>query len=87
MDHRLRIDWIRCEGYGLCGDYAPELIVLDEWRYPLVPSEAVEPRLMDQASRAVDCCPVRALSLVPDGPSGSRAGRTDRLQPRRPGQG
>ena len=31
---RLRVDWIRCDGYGLCGDLLPDLIPLDEWRYP-----------------------------------------------------
>jgi ferredoxin len=80
MDRRLSVDWIKCQGYGLCGDYAPELIELDEWRYPLVPSGAVDPRLFDVAARAVDCCPVRALSLVPATASGSREGRTARLR-------
>ena len=33
---RLRVDWIRCDGYGLCGDFVPDLIELDDWRYPII---------------------------------------------------
>ncbi len=47
MEVRLRVDWIRCDGYGLCGDFVPDLIDLDEWRYPILrpgPVEAEPPR-------------------------------------------
>ena len=30
QDIRLRVDWIRCDGYGLCGDLLPDVIELDE---------------------------------------------------------
>jgi ferredoxin len=62
--HELRVDWIRCDGYGLCGDLAPEVIELDEWRYPIVNSAGVPDRLLNDAQRAIDCCPMHALSLV-----------------------
>ena len=63
MERRLRVDWIRCDGYGLCGDYAPELIDLDEWRYPILrPVPIVGSRLHD-AQRVVDCCPMKALRI------------------------
>ena len=26
METRLRVDWILCDGYGLCGDLLPDLI-------------------------------------------------------------
>lgn len=63
MDMRLRVDWIRCDGYGLCGDLLPDLIDLDEWRYPILQPGPVDRALLDEAQRAVDCCPMKALAL------------------------
>jgi ferredoxin len=60
---RLRVDWIKCDGYGLCGDMLPEAIDLDEWRYPILRPGPVDPALLDDAQRAVDCCPMKALIL------------------------
>jgi ferredoxin len=62
-ERRLRVDWIRCDGYGTCGDLLPELIDLDEWRYPIVARGSVPGHLLDEAQRAVDCCPMKALIL------------------------
>lgn len=28
------IDWTACQGHGLCADFLPEHITLDEWGYP-----------------------------------------------------
>ena len=58
-----RIDWIRCDGYGLCGDLAPNLIELDDWRYPILVRGPLAPDEIGDAQRAVDCCPMRALTL------------------------
>jgi ferredoxin len=63
MERRLRIDWIKCDGYGVCGDYAPELIDLDEWRYPILRPVPITGGLAHDAQRAVDCCPTKALTL------------------------
>ena len=63
MDVRLRVDWIKCDGYGLCGDFAPDLIGLDEWRYPILQPGPVDPSRLHDAQRAVDCCPMKALIL------------------------
>lgn len=63
MAKRLRVDWIKCDGYGLCGDMLPEAIDLDEWRYPILHPGPVDPWLLDDARRAVDCCPMKALTL------------------------
>ena len=62
-DLRLRVDWIRCDGYGACGDLLPEAIDLDEWRYPILRPGTVERARLDDAQRAVDCCPRQALFL------------------------
>jgi ferredoxin len=72
-EHRLRVDWIRCEGFGLCGDYAPALVDLDEWGYPILRSKTVAAALLDDAQRIVDCCPVKALHLERMQPSPDRS--------------
>jgi ferredoxin len=60
---KLRVDWIRCDGYGLCGDLIPDVIELDDWRYPIVPREPIDRGLLNDVQRAVDCCPMKALIL------------------------
>ena len=59
------MDWIRCDGYGLCGDLLPDLIGLDDWRYPILPAGTIESAQLDDVRRAIDCCPMRALILEP----------------------
>jgi ferredoxin len=67
MARELRVDWLRCDGYGLCGDLAPDAIGLDDWRYPVILEGALEPGLLDDVQRAIDCCPMHALRLVDSG--------------------
>ena len=62
-EFKLRVDWILCDGYGLCGDLLPDLIELDEWRYPIVPREPIDGQLRHDAQRAIDCCPMKALAF------------------------
>jgi ferredoxin len=62
-DARLRVDWILCDGYGLCGDLLPDLIKLDDWRYPIIPRFPIDPARRHDIQRAVDCCPMKALSV------------------------
>lgn len=73
MERRLRVDWIRCDGYGLCGDLAPDLVELDEWRYPILRDVPIRGALLDDARRAADCCPMRALILEPVAADGRRS--------------
>jgi ferredoxin len=63
VEARFRVDWITCDGYGLCGDLVPDLIALDEWRYPIVLPGPIDPGRLHDAQRAVDCCPMKALRL------------------------
>ncbi|MDQ4490427.1 ferredoxin [Sinomonas sp. ASV486] len=62
----LHIDFTVCEGRGLCTELLPEVLVRDDWGYPMgrggrdVP---VPGSLADAAQDAVDLCPVRALML------------------------
>ncbi len=73
MEVKFRVDWIRCDGYGLCGDFVPDLIDLDEWRYPILRPGPVDAGRRDDAQRAVDCCPMKALILEPVGAGRRRA--------------
>jgi ferredoxin len=59
----LAVDRIRCDGYGMCAELLPELIELDDWGYPIVRPGPVPDQLIGLARRAVDVCPVLALSL------------------------
>ena len=62
-DVRFEVDWILCDGYGLCGDLVPDLIGLDDWRYPILHPDPVDRERLYDAQRAVDCCPMKALRL------------------------
>jgi ferredoxin len=59
----LAVDRIVCDGYGICAELLPELIDLDDWGYPIISAEPVQPYLRDHAERAVAMCPVLALSI------------------------
>ena len=65
---RLHVDWTRCDGHGLCADLLPEVLVRDEWGYPISrrPDGVlnVDGSLRQHAERAVDLCPLLALKLV-----------------------
>ena len=60
---RLRVDWPRCAGHGLCAELMPEVVDLDDWGFPVVTGE-VEPALERTARAAVAACPSLALRLT-----------------------
>ena len=64
---RLRVDFIACDGRGLCAEVLPELITLDDWRFPVVSGQDVPPRLLADARATVRVCPRLALRLDPGG--------------------
>jgi len=51
-----------CEGRGLCAELLPEVIVLDDWGFPIIVGR-VPGRLADEAAEAVRLCPRLALRL------------------------
>jgi ferredoxin len=59
----IRIDRIRCDGFGMCAELLPELVELDDWGYPIVRIGVVPGDLLPLARRAVDVCPVLAFRL------------------------
>jgi ferredoxin len=66
---RLRLNPIACDAHGLCAELLPELVVLDEWGYPIVTTGPVPPGLLRHARRAVSACPTLALRLEREGGS------------------
>jgi ferredoxin len=63
MAVRLRVDPIRCDGFGHCAELAPELVVLDEWGYPILTEKPLSPRERRLAEDAMLQCPRKALFL------------------------
>lgn len=60
---QVHIDRTVCSGHGVCAELLPELLGLDEWGYPLLPTGPVPRSLERHARRAVAGCPVLALRL------------------------
>jgi ferredoxin len=60
---RLRVDFIACDGRGLCAEALPELVSLDDWGFPVVGDRVVPPRLLADARATVRACPRLALRL------------------------
>lgn len=61
---RLKVDWTRCEGHGLCARIAPEMIKLDADGFPEFLDVAVPFWLTKEAGQAVDMCPALALTMT-----------------------
>jgi ferredoxin len=68
---RLHVDWTRCDGHGACTELLPELLLRDDWGFPLSRSgerdPGVPPDLLPHARRARKACPLLALTLTRDG--------------------
>ena len=60
----MTIDRIKCDGHGLCEELLPELIRLDDWGYPIIAGDPIPAYLMPHAQRAVEGCPVLALTML-----------------------
>lgn len=65
MSVTVGVDWIACDGRGLCAELLPERIGVDEWGYPVISSEPLPADLVPEARRAVAACPKLALTLRP----------------------
>lgn len=64
MSAHVSVDWVACDGRGLCAELLPERISLDEWGYPIIDPEAVDGETARFARMAVSSCPTRALRLL-----------------------
>lgn len=61
---KLVVNPIACDAHGLCVEMLPELIVLDDWGYPILNIPEVPEDLEELARAAVSACPTLALRLV-----------------------
>jgi ferredoxin len=61
MTSSLLVDWPACKARGLCFELLPEIVLLDDWGYPIVGE--VPDHLLDAAREAVRACPTLALRL------------------------
>jgi ferredoxin len=57
------VDFIACDGRGLCAEALAELITPDDWGFPIVSSRDVPPRLLADARATIRACPRLALRL------------------------
>lgn len=61
----VQVNPILCDGVGMCSHFAPDLIAVDQWGYPILPNHELSQDELQQARAAVAACPVRALTLAP----------------------
>jgi ferredoxin len=62
----LQVNPILCDGFGHCGELAPELVTMDEWGYPIISSEPTafsDVRVHESARYAERGCPRQALRI------------------------
>ena len=59
----LRVDPVACDGRGICAELLPEMIVMDDWGFPIVDTSRIAPELVAPAKRAAAACPTLALHL------------------------
>lgn len=67
----MSVNPILCDGFGHCGELAPDLVHMDEWGYPIittVPVPLSNLAALESARYAVRGCPRQALRIdrVPD---------------------
>ena len=75
-DTVLHIDWVKCDGRGLCTELLPDVLGRDEWGYPAPKTSdpakrsnvPISPRHLEAAIDAVALCPLAALTLLPQRP-------------------
>jgi ferredoxin len=60
------VDWLRCDGHGVCAEVAPEVFGLDDWGYPTVSDGPLSRADEKVARRAATACPAVALRLRRD---------------------
>jgi ferredoxin len=63
LKRRLRVNPVACDGVGICGHLAAELVRFDSWGYPIVTDRALHRRDLGRATAAVAACPKQALFI------------------------
>lgn len=62
------LDASRCQGHAQCHSVCPEIFELDDYGHAAISPEdgQVPAELKDQARRAAEGCPERAIALIED---------------------
>lgn len=68
----LHIDWVKCDGRGLCTELLPDLLGRDKWGFPFATTGDRSERTnvpipihrREAANDAISLCPLLALSLI-----------------------
>ena len=61
--HRLVVDFIACDGWGICADLLPDHVELDDWGYPILVDDVVLKSDLRKARKAIGACPALAMRL------------------------
>jgi ferredoxin len=61
---RIQVDRAMCQGHALCAAAAPDLYTLDGDGYSNVDHLEVPEGMEDLATRGLQACPERAISIV-----------------------
>jgi ferredoxin len=62
---KVKVDPVKCEGFGPCNAVLPEVFLLDEWGYAYTENDGEVPAGQEERAReAVTGCPVHAISIV-----------------------
>jgi ferredoxin len=61
--YRVSVDFIACRGHGMCAGFRPDNFSLDEWGYPIVKDDTLEPDRLREAKSAALLCPELALRI------------------------
>lgn len=72
LTQALHINWIKCDGRGLCTELLPDLLGRDKWGFPVARTGAAAERSnvpvpttrLEAATEAVALCPLLALTLI-----------------------
>lgn len=64
MTPRLRVDIVACDGVGICGHLASDLVRVDSWGYPIIEAGELTRDTERQARAAVKACPKKALFIA-----------------------
>jgi ferredoxin len=63
-EHRLTIDYIACDGWGICAELLPDNLELDDWGYPIVTDDQIiGPSELRRARKTLRLCPALAMKL------------------------
>jgi ferredoxin len=72
---RVRVNPIKCQGYGICAELAPDHFVRDDWGLVQARKAEVDPA-DPSVGKAVEQCPIKAIRWIDDNPARSNPARS-----------